>query len=84
MRDIVLVIGFIVLIALLSIIWNKIMISKYQRDKKSFINKWNNIFATLNIGSDNIEILHVGKLENSDASIQDAMKYLKLTNSIKD
>lgn len=84
MRDIILVIGFIVLIALLSIIWNKMMISKYQRDKKSFINKWNNIFATLNIGSDNIEILHVGKLENSDASIQDAMKYLKLTNSIKD
>ena len=84
MRDIILVIGFIVLIALLSIIWNKMMISKYQRDKKSFINKWNNIFATLNIRSDNIEILHVGKLENSDASIQDAMKYLKLTNSIKD
>lgn len=30
----------------------------------------------------NIHNIYLGKLENSDASIQSAMKYLKLTNSI--
>lgn len=31
----------------------------------------------------NIRNVYLGKLENSDSSIQSAMKYLKLTNGIK-
>lgn len=31
----------------------------------------------------NIRNIYLGKLANSDASIQNAMKYLKLTNGIK-
>ncbi len=31
----------------------------------------------------NMRNVYLGRLENSDASIQNAMKYLKLTNGIK-
>ncbi len=32
---------------------------------------------------ENVQNVYLGKLSNSDLSIQDAMKYLKLTNGIR-
>lgn len=32
---------------------------------------------------ENVQNIYLGKLSNSDLSIQDAMKYLKLTNGIR-